>query len=170
MTEYTATFALDRSDYVRAGRALLHRRRDTRAAYLFMILGAVVIVGASLSARDGANYGKMTMYLALLALVALGVWTSPWLSVNQNLKNHKLAFRPQTWTFGDTGVKVEADSARSSFEWPVVFKLVEDAHYFHVYVSEGMTYPIPKRALSPATVGEFKNALRQWLGLRAEVL
>jgi YcxB-like protein len=169
MTEYRATFTLDRSDYARSSRSIFHRRRDTRAFYLFMLLGAVVVVGATLFARNGPNYLKMALYLGLLAAVAAGVWASPCLSVRQNLKNHKLAFKPQTWTFSPSGVQVEAEGARSSFDWAVVTRLVEDPSYLHLYVSEGMAYAIPKRALSPQELEGLKSAFRQWLGPRAEV-
>ena len=101
--------------------------------------------------------------------VAAGVWASPWLSVRQNLKNHKLAFKPQTWPFSSSGVQVEANGARSSFDWAVVTRLVEHSGYLHLYVSEGMAYAIPKRALPSQELEELKNAFRQWLGPRAEV-
>jgi hypothetical protein len=154
VTTQQVTFTLDRGDFVRSSRAILNRRRDTRAVYLFIGLGALLLVGANVTLRDEPNYGRLALYLSGLTAVALALWFSPWLSVNQNLKNHTLAFIPQTWHFSPSGVQVEAGTARSSFEWSVVIKVVEDSNYLFLYVSDAMAYPIPKRALAAGEIGQ----------------
>ncbi len=153
---------------MRSSRAILNRRRDTKAAYLFIAFAAVLVVGATF-ARDEPVYGRLALYLAGLSAIALAIWLSPWLSVNQNLKNHTLAFAPQTWHFGPSGVQVEAGTARSSFEWPVVIKVLEDANYLYLYVSDAMAYAIPRRALADGEYVQLKEGLRAWVGPRAQL-
>jgi hypothetical protein len=169
VTTQQVTFTLNRGDFVRSSRAILNRRRDTKALYLFIGLGALLLVGANVTLRYEPDYGRLALYLAGLTAVALVLWFSPWLSVNQNLKNHTLAFVPQTWHFSPSGVQIVAGTARSSFEWPVVVRVVEDSNYIFLYVSDAMAYPIPKRALAAEEYGHLKEGLCEWLGPRAEL-
>ncbi|MGH2605118.1 MAG: hypothetical protein ACRDG5_00870, partial [Anaerolineales bacterium] len=60
VSRFQATFTLSRNDHVRANRAILNRRRDTRAIYLFMGLAAVLVVGANLLTKDGPSYSRMS--------------------------------------------------------------------------------------------------------------
>lgn len=169
MTDVQATFSLTSADYVHAGRAILHRKRGVRAAYMFMVLCGVIFAAANLSARGGPRYVSLAMGLGGVVAVAFLIWFSPWLHVLTSLKNHTQAFASQTWVFGPAGARVETEASKAQFEWSVVLRASEHPKYLFLFVSDAMAYAIPKRALSAEAIAALKGGLRSWLGERAEL-
>lgn len=120
MSDFEATFALTRSELVQASRAIRRHQRDTRAIYLFVALGVVLVIGSELVRRDGPRYSLVVLEVVFLGTVVLAVRLYPWL--------HRQAKKPgeQTWRFSPAGAEVRSALGATSFSWDAVLRVVED--------------------------------------------
>jgi len=148
---------------VQASRAICRHQRDTRAIYLFVVLGVVLVIGSELVRRDGPRYGLVVLEVAFLGAVVLAVWSYPWLQ--------RQAKEPgeQMWRFSPAGAEVKSAVGSASFSWDAVLRVVEDRSFFLLFVSESSAHAIPKRALSSEQQSALRTGLRWWLPRRAEL-
>jgi hypothetical protein len=165
MSDLQIRFTLTERDLVRVNRVMLNQKRDTRALYLFALLGMTIACG-SMIVRGFKPLVAAVLVATVIAVASL--WASPWLEARK-FKGHATAFLPQEWTLSPSGVTITVGSSRSDVAWADLKRVAQTRDYLMFYVSDEQAVPVPKRAIPEEQLSPLREALMGWLGAKANL-
>jgi len=159
------TYELTQRDYFDSFDA--HRNRSAFSRWTFrLIFYAPLLIGGMglllLAVRPNAEtIANLVPAFAMTALLAIFFWACPrWVARNQYLKQPG-ARGPKTVLVDAAGVHSRWNGGSSDVEWKNFIRHLESKRQFLLYLSPYLFQIVPKRALTPEQLAEFRTLLAQ---------
>ena len=151
------TFELTQRDFFDA--LVAHRRRSW--VFRLTALVAVVFVSVGVLVVGGHPYLWPTWQplFWLVGLWAALLYATPWWASRRQFLHQPGAQGPRTMCVDNVGVQWEWGSGSASVEWKNFIRVVESKRQFLLYSSPACFNVLPKRALTPAAMSEFRELL-----------
>lgn len=170
----SSVFDFDSSEYYRALRVV---SRHTAARWLSWGFGALALVLAAVSVRDGwGRVSPVALFLNALPWVLLGVFWVAFLPISQRRAARSLPKRdasvqgPQERTVDASGFHSRGNGVALDVPWHAMVQGLESDEFFLFFYSKQLAYYLPKRVLSGTQIEEVRTLMRSGLGERARLL
>jgi hypothetical protein len=124
------------------------------ALLAFGMLGAVMRPYA----QAWSNLIPLSIFAALWVVL---LWASPWLSARKQFSKQPGAQGPRTLSVDSAGVHWRWSGGSSDVEWKNYIRYLEGKSVFLIYTSPVCFNMVPKRALTPDQMAEFRALLAQ---------
>jgi hypothetical protein len=159
------TYELTQKDFYDS--MIAHRNRSALQKWAFritvffgLVLGGIGLLLAALTPHTEALTN-----LVPLAAVAFG-WAVlmcglPWWSARRQYRKQPSSQGSRTLAMDATGVHWRWNGGASDVEWKNYIRYVESKRQFLLYLSPAAFNMVPKRALTPEQVSEFRTLLAQ---------
>src|SRR5690348_14351856 len=159
------TYELRQRDFFDA--FIAHRNRNAFAKWMFRGIVTIVFVlaGAGLFAlvfrHDRESASNVAPIVGLAFMWAALMWVSPWWMAKNQFTKQPAAKGPQTLLLDDAGLHWRWDTGSAEMQWSNIIKCSESKTMFMLYSSPAFFHLVPKRALSPEQLSEFRTTLGQ---------
>jgi hypothetical protein len=146
---------------------IAHRSGSAFRKWTFRLsLSLALIVGGTslleLAVRPhGANLANFALTLALAAIWAVFLWAGPWWRARNLYLKQPSAQGPITVLADAGGLHWRWNGGSSDLEWKHYIRHLESKRQFLLYSSPVLFIIVPKRALTPEQVSEFRTLLAQ---------
>lgn len=150
---------------------IAHRNRSTFSKWSFRIaaLIAAVFIGIGLLGlviHPSVRAVKDSGPLVIVALFWIGLlWTLPWWNAKNQLSKQPGAKGSRTMLLDNAGIRWQWNGGSAQIEWGNFIRWVECDTEFLIYSSPACFNIVPKRALPPEQLAEFRALLAQNLSL-----
>ena len=159
------TYQLTQQDFFES--FIAHRNRSSgrkwslrfMATAIFVLLG-IGLLGAIMRPYPRA-WSNLTPLLILAGVYAGLLWALPWWSARNQFSKQPRAQRPRTMLVDQTGVHWKWNGGSSNVEWNNFIRFLECEHQLLLYSSPACFSIVPKRALLPAQLDDFRALLAQ---------
>lgn len=133
----------------------------------------LALVWANLIRSQIERSGHPVRVIAIAAALLFVCWLIPNLAGKQfaRLRERELGAdgRSIVTTFGDEGVRRSNGKAESVFPWASLQRAVETKEFLLIYHRRGNAFYLPRRAISPESLGEVRALVRRHLGGKAKL-
>ena len=127
--------------------------------FLFvLLLGLLFLVGIFLINHDFRVAGWL--WLALSAAIGIGIYEIPRIQLRRSLKNNPSAQGEIVYIFDDKGSLATFPTGESRLDWGAYTKYHETGTTFLLFFSPYRSTSIPKRAMTPEQIREFRGLLK----------
>ncbi len=159
------TYELTQKDFFHC--FVAHRNRSFFAKWSFRIVISIVfaLAGAGLfllvlqpSFQVLSNLAPL---LGLAALWAVLMWASPWWMARTQFLKQPAAHGPRTLLLDSAGVHWRWDGGSADIEWKNLIRFLESKNHFLLYSSPVCFDIVPKSALAPEQLADFRSLLAQ---------
>ena len=110
--------------------------------------------------HGGSTKYSATPPFVIAILWILVLWGGPWWAARVQYTKQPSAQGPRTMTLDDSGVHLRWETGESKLEWRVFMRWVESKDQFLLYSSPKCFNMLPKRALTPEQLAEFRVLLK----------
>jgi hypothetical protein len=130
------------------------------ACFIFLVatMGLLTLIHRPQNAATRADLLPMFIVVALWGLV---LWGGPRLSARSQYAKQPSAQGARTLGTDATGVHWRWSGGASDVEWKTYMRYVESKSQFLLYLSPATFNMVPKRALTPEQLSEFRTLLAQ---------
>jgi len=161
------TYELTPRDFLES--FLAHRNRNTFVKWLFWLAAAVLFLVAGealllLATRPSIEIlCRVALPVGLAAAWAALMWILPWWQARTQFAKYPPAQRSRTLLVDAMGVHWRWPGRAVDTPWNNVFRSLEAKNHFLLYTSPGSFNIVPKRALTPEELSDFRSLLAQHL-------
>ena len=151
------TYELSQRDFFDA--LVAHRNRSW--TFRLAAVVAVIFLGVAVLVVGGHRYLWPTWQPLFLLI---GIWVvllyaTPWWSSRRQFLKQPGAQGPRTVRVDNVGVHTQWNGGSASVEWKNSIRVVESKNEFLLYTSPAAFSVVPKRALNPERMSEFRELL-----------
>jgi hypothetical protein len=147
---------------------IAHRNRSTfrkwtsRLAQFFMfVLVAIGLLLLIVRPHDPTTRANLTPMFIVVPIWAFVLWAGPRLSARRQYQKQPSAQGSRTLRMDAAGVHWRWSGGASDVEWKTYMRYVESKRQFLLYLSPAAFTMVPKRALTPEQLSEFRTLLAQ---------
>jgi hypothetical protein len=147
---------------------IAHRNRNVFSKWLYRLNKALALAGLALVIIFGvsvipyAEWPSSYVPLFLLCIfIACLLWISPRLIAGSQFSKQPAVQGPRTVLIDSVGAHWRFNGGSSEHEWKNFVRVLETKTHFLFYSSPASFNPVPKRALTPEQMAEFRALLLQ---------
>ena len=160
------TYELTQQDFYDS--LIAHRNRSTFRKWTFrlMVFFIFLVVASGLFTlilrpHNAATRADLLPMFIVAPLWGFVLWGGPRLSARSQYRKQPSAQGTRTLTTDPTGVHWRWSGGTSDVEWKSYMRYVESKSQFLLYLSPATFNMVPKRALTPEQLSEFRTVLAQ---------
>jgi hypothetical protein len=157
------TYELTQRDFFES--LIAHRDRNPIRKWLFRVVVSVGCVFTCIAFVLLFVDSSKQAISSLVPLLALGpiflllFWGRPWLAARTQFRKQPSAHGPRTVRLDDAAIHSQWDGGTSDVQWETFMRALESKTQFLLYPSPAYFFKVPKRALTPEQLAEFRALL-----------
>jgi hypothetical protein len=157
------TYELTQRDFLDS--FIAHRNRSLLSKLAFRVIPLLVFLLAALGVvtvlfRPGhQRLSSVAPGIILAALWGLFLWGAPWWSARNQFLKQPSAHGLKTLMADEAGVHWRWDGGAADIAWRNIIRYLEVKNQFLLYTSPACFNIVPKRALAPEQLPEFRSLL-----------
>lgn len=165
------TYELTQADFVDS--FIAHRKRTALAKWWFRLIACCAFVLAALAVLPlllrTSHYTILSLVqaLGLTAFWGILVWGYPWWFARQQYSKQPKAHGTRELIADAEGVHLSWNGGSAKMEWNNLVRYLESKDQFLLYTSPACFNIVPKRALTPGQISEFRLLLVEHISQRS---
>ena len=130
-------------------------------AFFIFLVAASGLITVILRPQNTATRADLLPMFIVVAVWGIVLWGGPRLSARSQYRKQPAAQGARTLRTDAAGVHWRWSGGASDVEWKTYMRYVESKRQFLLYLSPAMFNMVPKRALTPEQISEFRMLLAQ---------
>ena len=141
------------------------RQQKSFLYYFYWVVVVLFLLTGFLSLSTGGSSQDVRMFVIAGAALAWPVIIRP-ISLRRHFRTIPNFVLRQRLIAGEEGLLTTSDAGRNESKWSAYSKFQETPNLFILWMGPGMFEAIPKRALSPPQLDEFRSLVTRHLPAR----
>ena len=157
------TFEFTQKDFFQS--YVAHRKRSAVSKWSFRLLASLVFTLAVLftvaAGTTHPAFSNVAMAVLSWGYWALLLWGLPWWFARRQFQNHPMAHGARKIVADADGLHVAWTGGSANMNWSNLVRYIEAKNQFLLYTSPACFNIIPKRALTPEQLSDFRSLLQE---------
>ena len=166
------TFELKQNDFLQS--YVAHRKRNAMSKWSFLLLASFVFMLAILAIlplltrTTHPTFFNIAQAATLVGFWVLMVWGFPWWFARQQFQKQPKAHGTREMVADADGLHLAWNGGSANMSWTNQVRYLESKDQFPLYTSPTCFNIIPKRAMTPEQLSNFRTLLREHILQRSE--